>query len=1004
MPENSIFSLFPPHAIEELDLAPFRFETDQPILLVKEGELATHLIIAMDVPLMLSRELAPAPIEIGAVISGRSANLASFIRNQPSPYTVRIRGAGTYLSLPRYFLDSLFAAHPDVLTYFLRSTEDINIRYLNRELQLLNLKPSFRTRFISHLVQLNVDAHVELLKAGEKVAKVLILGEGEFIHRSPLSGSASWTLPVRSWIGWEEAEFESALSFSVVAVRQSTYLSLSKSNLGNLKKDFPEDFKRLSEWVVQRSISLVSDVDDCANTEIDDVRELFRSAVMLTNERKGYPFVKQHDRMDCGPACLTMISQYFEKDLSIQFWRSKLSTGRDGTSFYDLARTAEEFGFITYCLSFDEYETIEPTLLPFICLRKSHFMVVYEISDDFVTVGNSSAGIEKLTHEDFRKGLSDVALFLKPNSNFDSLSESESTWRHFIPLFQGVRRELLFALTCGVFLVLLGLVAPIVTQVILDDIIPRKDYNTLAILIGMLGILNITSIALTWTKSFYLNSVITRLNFQAITVFVQKMLSLPYNYFSSRHVGDFTHRISELVQLRSFITNTLFEVTMSVLMLVVYSAALISLSPKLAAIIFALALGLMAIPILHSSKLAAIYAKVFKMRSAQSARIAEIVTTIGTIKSTGAEYAVKFRFSRDLQTMVGVENHFFKASSNVSTATAGYYAMANLAVMGAAGWQATGGHLTAGKVVFAIFVSNRVFSPLLNLAKQWDRFVQTKMALSRLNDVFLAPSEQRTIKKGSINSGSLRGEIEFRNVWFRYGDNSDWVLRDVNFKILAGEKLAVVGPSGSGKSTIAFLLSRIYEPTEGQILVDGRDYREYDLKFFRDNLGLLQQEPQILAGTIAENIAMSSMSPDNIAIENAAERASILSVIHRKPDGLEHRIPHGGHGFSRGEKQRLTLARLFYSDPQVLILDEATSALDGISERQIMETISRELIGKTVINIVHRYSSLKYSSLILMLNEGSVAALGTEVFLAEHNSAFNDLFHLTKFKNSAGAA
>jgi ABC-type bacteriocin/lantibiotic exporter with double-glycine peptidase domain len=297
-------------------------------------------------------------------------------------------------------------------------------------------------------------------------------------------------------------------------------------------------------------------------------------------------------------------------------------------------------------------------------------------------------------------------------------------------------------------------------------------------------------------------------------------------------------------------------------------------------------------------------------------------------------------------------------------------------------------------VVFAIFVSSRIFNPLLNLTRQWDRFIQTKMALSRLNDIFLAPSEQRSIKKGSISSGHIRGEVEFRNVWFKYGDHGDWVLRDVNFKIAAGEKLAIVGPSGSGKSTISYLLSRIHEPTEGQIFVDGRDYREYDLKFFRENIGLLHQEPQILAGSVIENIAMNTLEPEQAAVERAAERASILTVIQQKPDGFEHRILHGGHGFSKGEKQRLTLARLFYSEPQVLVLDEATSALDGISERQIMDTIAREMSDRTIVNIVHRYSSLHYSNLVVMLKQGSVAGTGTVKFLAANNRTFTELFHL----------
>ena len=218
------------------------------------------------------------------------------------------------------------------------------------------------------------------------------------------------------------------------------------------------------------------------------------------------------------------------------------------------------------------------------------------------------------------------------------------------------------------------------------------------------------------------------------------------------------------------------------------------------------------------------------------------------------------------------------------------------------------------------------------------------------------------------------------------------MLKGVNFKIEAGQKVSIVGPSGSGKSTLAFLLTRMYEPNKGHIFVDGRDYREYDIDWLRDNIGLLPQESKLFSGSLAENIGFRHLDIDEEKLQIAATRSSAIDFINKKPNAFQHYVPHGGHGFSVGEKQRIALARLFYQDPSIVILDEATSALDGISEKEVLTHLLKEMKGRTVINIAHRYSTVVRSEFAAVLFEGRCIGFGPLSYLKENNLVYRKLF------------
>jgi ATP-binding cassette, subfamily B, bacterial HlyB/CyaB len=994
---QSIFSLFPLDSVSKINVDQFIVEADQGVCLENEEDISHFLFISIDSPLLLFKQNGDSANCIGSVVNGRSANLYSFLRILPSPYSIRAKESGPVLKIPRRVFDALFEKHPEVKAYLLRTTEDSAYRGLSKDLREIGISNKFIISLLTQMQTIGLTNHEELIKGDVTLLSAYYLSDGEFLLRPKSARKTPWIVPNKTWIAWEECEAGREAQYSIAAMRPSKALRISKASIDQLKDQFPQEFEKVKDWILQvvktEDVNLESDEQN----ELEDAGQIFKNAIERNPFRLIYPFVSQNDEMDCAAACLSMISQFFGKDLSVQFWRSKLSTNREGTTLFDLATTSERFGFSTHCLDVPSLNEVESYMLPFVALRNFHYLVVYRIDRNYVVVGDPARGIRKMTHQEFHDGFENAGLFLKPRPEFSNQAESPSRWKHYLQLFESVKSDLAMAFVCGLIGVVISLAPPIITQMILDDVLINRNHGLLKILmIVSVGLLVVSSFV-TWAQGYYFNHVMTKYNFRATTAFIQKMFSLPYQFFATRHVGDFTQRIGELSNLRAFITGTLFDVSMNLLTMSIYAVALFLLSPTVALFVLITGPILFIFPLLFSRYMSSIYAQLFEKRSNQSSRLTDYIRGIVAIKATGSEYVSRHRFDQELAESVQAESSFHMASLNVRTLTSGYFQIVSLGVLGTGAYLAVTGDLSPGRVISITIITSRIFGPLLALTREWDQFVETKAAISRLNDIFLSPSEKpaTTFSTMTTSRSQLRGEIEFKEVWFRYGgEGSEWVIKDLNFKVEAGSKVAIVGPSGSGKSTIAFLLSRMYEPTRGTIFVDGRDYRDYDIDFLRQQIGLMPQETSLFAGTIAQNIALHKLETDPILATQAARRASSLNLILNKSNGFDYKIPHGGYGFSVGEKQRIALTRLFYNDPQVVILDEATSSLDGISEREILDGINNEMRGRTFLNIAHRYSTVSFSDFALVLNQGRVAGFGTLDFLKENNLIFRQLFDI----------
>jgi ABC-type bacteriocin/lantibiotic exporter with double-glycine peptidase domain len=995
---------------EYLSLWPrFRIETvPQGQVVFNEGDSLSDLVIIISGEVTLfSGQINMGGDVIGKLISGRSAALHALMRGLPAPYSGFATTELKILRVDWSLIEQRLASLPSMYTSYLKFlTENPFMRSLSKELDELGCTKPFKIEFLGAFQKVEFSAHRWILKRGNIPDFTFIFSSGtvtalqssnEKIGESPVA--SVFAVPARTWVAWNELVAKTPCAQSYRTATDTTLYMIRSKTIENLKSRFPADFDLLENWVSSGTDGVEGDPKTLAEEREEvDVSSLFKNGIAKKRSFfSSYPWIPQDNEMDCGPACLTMLSSYHGASISIQEWRHRVKPNRNGCSLFDLATVAEDLGFEAHGIYCESLDDVDESMLPAIALRQYHFVVIYEINQKYLLIGDPSAGVIKMPRAKFLEGFERTLLLLKPTAQLQDIKRPTSQYGHYLELFKGYGREMSMVVFASLFLTLIGVIPPILSQLVMDEVLVQKNLALLFYLVGSLLVVGVLQNVMEWVRSYYIQFVAVKFDFSATSYFLKKTFSLPYSFMSRHHLGDFTRRISEMERLREFATSTLLGTFLSLLTLVIYGCVLIYYSPTVALMTFLLAPVQVIISMLFTKKLLAAYRETFTSRSEEESLLSDLLKGVTAIKALTGELAARWRIEEKvLKTLKA--RYGFVLTANALGCLSGIYALiSRLSILGFAAYLGIKGQLTPGQVLSVTVFANFVIAPFQDLANTWSGVQEVKTTMNRLNDVFLTPSE--AVATNAVRKERLRGEIEFQDVWFRYGgEASPWVLKGVSFKVEPGSKIAIVGPSGSGKSTIANLLLRLFEPTQGQIFIDGRDYREYDTAWLRNQLGLILQESHLFNGTIKENIAFNDPSPNLERVAESAARAGAQTFIEAKPGGYNYFISHSGFGLSGGEKQRISCARAIYANPGILILDEATSALDGVAERDLMQGILGTFSAQTVISIAHRFTTVRYFDRLIVMNSGKVVDSGSHDYLRVHSELYRTLFGLQELK------
>nr|AVH79620.1 cyclic nucleotide-regulated ABC bacteriocin/lantibiotic exporter [Nostoc sp. PCC 9201] len=712
-----------------------------------------------------------------------------------------------------------------------------------------------------------------------------------------------------------------------------------------------------------------------------------------------YPCFLQQSASDCGAACLVMVARYWGKNFSLNHLRDRANVDRNGASLRSLSAAAESLGFSTRPVKASLDQLAKQTLPAIVHWEKAHYIVVYKITKKHVILVDPNIGQRILKREQFLAGWTNYALLLQPTVLLqESKEDSTNSFWQFFELVKPHGFILFEIFLASLFIQLFGLVTPIFTQLLFDRVVVHGSSLTLnAVGLGLL-IFGLFQVAMTGLRQYLLNHTANKVDLALIVGFIRHTFGLPLHFFESRYVGDIITRIEENRKIQRFITGEALSIFLDLLTLFVYVGLMFWYSWKLALLILVIVPPFVLLALVATPFLQRVSREMFNASADESGYLIQALTGVSSIKSMAAEQLVRWQWEEYFNASIKKNFAGQVVANRLRTISSIIESLARTGLLWFGAWLVINNELTIGQLVAFNMLLSNVLQPFQRLTVLWNQLQEIIISVERLNDVLDTPLEEDLHIQARQPVTQLQGHICFEQVTFRYRPDSDInVLENLNFEIQPGQRIALVGRSGSGKTTISKLILGLYSPTDGKILIDGKDITTLSLATLRQKIGVVDQGNFLFGSTIRKNISLRNPSASLEEVIEAAKQAGADEFIQQLPAGYESHIGEGGNTISGGQRQRLAIARALLGNPQLLIFDEATSHLDAESERLIQTNLNQILKNRTAIIIAHRLSTIRNADRILVLDHGILVESGTHQELTDKRGHY---FYLNQQQQS----
>ncbi|MBO4609532.1 MAG: type I secretion system permease/ATPase [Lachnospiraceae bacterium] len=629
------------------------------------------------------------------------------------------------------------------------------------------------------------------------------------------------------------------------------------------------------------------------------------------------------------------------------------------------------------------------------CKDDGYILILNNQADKWMILDPDKGNPEKISVSELKERITgDCIIIGKKRSSGDSgsIGNKKFGFGWFIPTILKYKKQFITVLLSVFVIQILGILTPLMTQVVVDKVLSHKAMNTLYTIAIGIFIVYIYELVITLCKSYLFVHTTSRIDVILSSRLFKHLFSLPLKYFESRRAGETVARVRELDHIRSFLTGTPLSSMIDSFFIIVYIAVMCFYSGKLTLIVvlsiplFAI-LSLIITPLFKKS-----LDKKFETGAEAQSFLVESINGIQTIKS----FALEDKF---LDKWGGLQANYVKAGYNTSMISQTSNAVANfiqhtvdlfILVFGAK--LVIDGRLSIGQLVAFRMLSGRVSGPVLRLVQLWQEYQQADLSVKRIGDIFNSPTELKS--ENTITSvPRIQGRIRFDNVRFRYRMDGSDVLHGISFELKENMIYGLVGRSGSGKSTISKLIQRLYIPQAGKITIDGMDVSLLPPALLRSQIGVVLQENFMFNGTVADNISIHCPECSIEKVMEAAKTAGAHDFIMELDEGYDTIIGEKGVALSGGQKQRIAIARAIIDDPRILIFDEATSALDYESESIIQNNLKEICKDRTVLIIAHRLSTLSSADEILVIDRGNLIESGCQEHLLELGGLYAHLYN-----------
>ncbi|WP_414551966.1 NHLP family bacteriocin export ABC transporter peptidase/permease/ATPase subunit [Anabaena sp. CCY 0017] len=700
------------------------------------------------------------------------------------------------------------------------------------------------------------------------------------------------------------------------------------------------------------------------------------------------------EAVECGAASLAIILAYYNRIVPLAELRIECGVSRDGSKASNIILAAQRYGMEVGGFK-AELEQLQELSPPYIVFWKfNHFLVVEGWNKNWVFLNDPATGPRKISWEEFDQGFTGIVLLIEPGADFLKGGRKPSVISSLRDRLQNSLGAILYCILAGFLLVLPGLAIPVFSQIFVDQVLIENRTEWLRPLILGMFLTTLFQGLLTLLRLRFLRKLRIKLAVGMSTRFMWHILRLPVRFYAQRYAGEVSNRANLNSKVAQILSGQLATTVIDAVMVLFYAVVMFTYDGVLTliGICFAAINGL-ALQWLARHRADANMRLVQDWGKADGVSIAAL-QSMETLKASALESDFFTRWSGYYAKAISAQQELEVSNQILGVLPILLTSLTSMLILVIGGWRVMDGNLSIGMLVAFQSLMLSFQQPVNTLVDFGTTLQELEGDLNRLDDVLgnsLDPEVEtkKQIQNPTSNIQNLKGYVELRNITFGYSHVDPPLIENFSLSLQAGQRVALVGASGSGKSTLAKLICGLYQPWEGEILLDKTPRSEIPREVLANSLSLVEQDIFLFGGTVRENLTLWDTTVPDEQLIKACRDAAIHETVIAIPGGYDGKLLEGGVNLSGGQRQRLEIARALVKNPAILVMDEATSALDAQTEQIIVENLHQR--NCSCILVAHRLSTIRDCEEIIVLEAGKVVQRGTHEELWQEGGVYERL-------------